>query len=107
MKILFMLFLLISSIFARDISTRYDVHVTMFGHVGYADVTLKESGDNYEIKLVAKTIDVAAVLLSNRVETFTSRGKIKNGKYIPDIFITTKETTIKKRLHLVKKKAKW
>jgi hypothetical protein len=98
MKILFMLFLLISSIFARDISTRYDVHVTMFGHVGYADVTLKESGDNYEIKLVAKTIDVAAVLLSNRVETFTSRGKIKNGKYIPDIFIKTKETTKKTRV---------
>lgn len=98
MKILFILFLLTSSIFAQDVSTRYDVHVTMFGHVGYADVTLSENGREYEIKLVAKTIDVAAVLLSNRVETFTSKGKIKDGKYLPDIFIKTKETTKKTRV---------
>ncbi len=98
MKILFILFLLTSSIFAQDVSTRYDVHVTMFGHVGYADVTLSENGREYEMKLVAKTIDVAAVLLSNRVETFTSKGKIKDGKYLPDIFIKTKETTKKTRV---------
>ncbi|MFA5455509.1 MAG: DUF3108 domain-containing protein [Sulfurimonas sp.] len=98
MKILSILFLLISSIFAQDVSTRYDVHVTMFGLVGYADVTLSENGHEYEIKLVAKTIDVAALLLSNRVETFTSKGKIKNGKYIPDIFIKTKKTTKKTRV---------
>lgn len=98
MKILSILFLLMSSIFAQDVSTRYDVHVTMFGHVGYADVTLSENGREYEIKLVAKTIDVAAVLLNNRVETFTSKGKIKDGKYLPDIFIKTKETTKKTRV---------
>lgn len=98
MKILLILFLLTSSIFAREVSTRYDVHVTMFGHVGYADFTLSENGDEYEAKLVAKTIDIAAVLLKNRVETFTSRGKIINGIYIPYIFIKTKETTKKTRV---------
>lgn len=33
---------------------------------------------------------MAATLLKNRVETFTSRGKIINGKYLPDIFIKTR-----------------
>lgn len=98
MKILLILFLLTSSIFAREVSTRYDVHVTMFGHVGYADFMLSENGDEYEAKLVAKTIDIAATLLKNRIETFTSRGKIINGIYTPYIFIKTKETTKKTRV---------
>lgn len=98
MKNLLILFFLISSVFAREVSTRYDVHVTMFGHVGYADFTLRENGDEYEAKLVAKTIDIAALLLKDRVETFTSRGKIVNGIYIPDIFIKTKYTTKKTRV---------
>lgn len=97
MKFLLTLFLLSSSFFALDISTRYDVYVTMFGHVGYCDVELHEDKERYEIKVIAKTIDTAAMLLSNRVETFTSKGKIKNGRYIPDVFIKTKETTKKTR----------
>jgi len=70
----------------------------MFGHVGYADFTLRENGDKYEAKLVAKTINIAATLLKNRVETFTSRGKIINGVYTPSVFIKTKDTTKRKRI---------
>ncbi|MDD5400764.1 MAG: DUF3108 domain-containing protein [Sulfurimonas sp.] len=99
MKHILLACLFISSIFAQDFSTRYDVHVSLFDHVGYADVTLKEDGKNYEIKLVAYTIGVAATLLSNRVETFISKGKIINGRYIPDTFVKIKETT-KKTKHL-------
>lgn len=98
MKFLLILFFLTSSIFAREVSTRYDVHVTMFGHVGYADFTLSENGNEYEAKLVAKTIDIAATLLKNRIETFTSRGKIINGIYTPSVFIKTKDTTKRKRI---------
>ncbi|MBW6487744.1 DUF3108 domain-containing protein [Sulfurimonas sp.] len=98
MKILLILLLLTSSIFAREVSMRYDVHVTMFGHVGYADFTLSENGDEYEANLLAKTIDIAAALLKKRVETFTSRGKIINGIYIPYIFIKTKNTTRENRV---------
>lgn len=98
MKFLLILFFLTSSIFAREVSTRYDVHVTMFGHVGYADFTLSEKGDEYEAKLVAKTIDIAATLLKNRIETFTSRGKIIDGVYTPSVFIKTKDTTKRKRV---------
>jgi len=118
MKYILLTFLFISSIFAQDFSTRYDVHVSLFDHVGYADITLKEDGKNYEVKLVAYTIGVAATLLSNRVETFISKGKIVNGRYVPDSFVKIKETTkksrqqtyyfdhVKKKIKLVEEKTK-
>ncbi|QOY54997.1 DUF3108 domain-containing protein [Candidatus Sulfurimonas marisnigri] len=93
MKILVMMFLFINFLYAQGFSTRYDVNVGMFGRVGYADLTLKENAESYELKLVAKTVDVAAFLLNNRVEIFISKGKIVNGKYIPDTFIKTKTKT--------------
>ncbi len=98
MRYILILFLLISSLFSKDISTRYDVHVSLLGNVGYADVTLRESGDTYEIKLVANTIGVAAALLKDRVETFTSRGRVVDGRYVPDIFTASKVTTKRSRV---------
>lgn len=98
MRYVLILFLLISSAFSKDISTRYDVHVSLLGNVGYADVTLRESGDTYEIKLVANTVGVAAALLKDRVETFTSRGRVVDGRYVPDIFIASKVTTKRSRV---------
>lgn len=98
MRYILILFLLISSLFSKDISTRYDVHVSLLGNVGYADVTLRESGDTYEIKLIANTVGVAAALLKERVETFTSRGRVVDGRYVPDIFIASKITTKRSRV---------
>jgi hypothetical protein len=97
MKIFLLIFLFIGSLSAKDFSTRYDVNVGIFGKVGYADMTLKEDGNTYEAKLVANTVDVAAKLLGNRVETFTSKGKIIDGKYIPESFVKTKTSTRKTR----------
>ncbi|MCF6339823.1 MAG: DUF3108 domain-containing protein [Sulfurimonas sp.] len=97
MKFFLLTFILIGSVYAKDFSTRYDINVDMFGKVGYADITLKENGNTYEAKLIANTVDIAATLLGNRVETFTSKGKIVDGKYIPDIFIKTKTSTRKSR----------
>ena len=93
MKYFLILFLLVISLYAKDFSTRYNVHVSIFGDVGYADVELKEFGDEYEIKLVANTTGVAATLLKHRVETYISKGKIVKGRYIPDTFIKIKATT--------------
>lgn len=98
MKIVLLFFLFASSFFARESVTRYDVYATLFGHVGYCDVFIKEDGSTYEIKATAQTIDAAALLLQDRVETFESRGIIKNGKYIPNIFIKTKKTTKRTRV---------
>lgn len=98
MKTVLLFFLLTSSFFARESITRYDVFATLFGKVGYCDVLIKEDGSTYEVKVTAQTIDVAALLLKERVETFESRGSIKNGKYIPNIFIKTKKTTKRTRV---------
>lgn len=99
MKIRYLLLwiLVVNSLFAKEFSSRYDVVVTLFEKVGYADLILKEDEKNYEIKLTATTTGMAATLLKNRVETFTSRGKIINGKYLPDIFIKTRESNKRSR----------
>lgn len=98
MKIVLLFFLFVSSFFARESITRYDVYATLFGHVGYCDVHIKEDGNTYEARVTAKTIDVAALLLQDRVETFLSKGIIKDGRYIPNIFVKTKKTTKRTRV---------
>lgn len=98
MKIVLLFFLFASSFFARESMTRYNVHATLFGHVGYCDVFIKENERTYEIKAIAQTIGVASLLLKGRVEIFESRGIIKDGRYIPNIFIKTKKTTKRTRV---------
>ena len=88
---------IVSSLCAQTFSSRYEVEVTLFKKVGYADVLFIEDGQNYEIKLIATTIGAAATLLKHRTETFTSKGKIIDGRYVPDVFIKTKETTNRSR----------
>jgi hypothetical protein len=88
---------MLNSLFALEISTRYDLNVTLFEYVGYAEVDFKQDGKNYEIKLKATTKGMAATLLSERVETFISRGRVVNAKYIPDVFVKIKETAKKSR----------
>jgi hypothetical protein len=90
--------LLACSLLAQDFSARYNVNVGMFGKVGYADLIVEENGSNYEAKLSAIVVGVAATLTGNRVETFVSKGKIIDGKYVPDSFIKTKTTTRKNRV---------
>ncbi|HUH42089.1 MAG TPA: DUF3108 domain-containing protein [Sulfurimonas sp.] len=88
---------IVTSLCAQTFSSRYEVEVTLFQKVGYADVLFIEDGQNYEIKLIATTIGAAATLLKHRTETFTSKGKIIDGRYVPDVFIKTKETTNRSR----------
>ncbi len=97
-KIIIILLLLCSSFFAKDFSARYHVNVGMFGQVGYSDFTLKEDGDSYEATTSAVMIGVAATLTGNWVETFLSKGKIVDGKYVPESFVKTKSRTGKKRV---------
>lgn len=97
MRYFLLLNIITTLLLAQNFSARYDVDVKLFGKVGYADITLKEDKNSYEIQLVANTIGAVATLLGNRVETFISRGKIVGGGYVPDVFIKIKETTKKTR----------
>ncbi|ABB43679.1 hypothetical protein Suden_0398 [Sulfurimonas denitrificans DSM 1251] len=90
-------FLVVSTLFAKEISSRYEIEVTLFKKVGYADIIFKEDGKNYETTLTVTAVGMAATLLRNRFETFTSRGKIVDGRYVPDIFIKTKEDNKRSR----------
>jgi hypothetical protein len=98
MRLLTTTIILAGSLISADFSTRYDVDVGMFGKVGYADITLKESPENYEMKLVAKTTGTAASLTGDRVETYISKGQRMAGKYIPDSFVKIKKTNQKERV---------
>jgi len=119
MKLLITSLLLVSSVFSNDFSTRYDVNVGMFGKVGYADVTLETDGNTYIMSASATTVGTAAKLTGNRAETYTSKGHIIEGQYIPDTFTKLKTTSRAtreqtytfnhetKEVKLVQKNSKW
>ena len=98
MKLLITSIILAGSLLADSFTTRYDVNVGMFGKVGYADVSLEENQDTYEMKLVATLVGTAASLTGKRVETYISKGHILDGKYTPDSFIKIKKTTREERI---------
>jgi len=98
MKLLIIFLLLLSSLFAESVSSRYNVNVSLFGSVGYIDVILEEKKDTYKMTMIANTTGTAATLTANRLETYTSEGKIIDGVYRPNSFIKIKKTNHKKRV---------
>ena len=98
MRLLIFTLILTGSLLAADFSTRYDVDVGMFGKVGYADVTLKKDENSYEMMLVAITTGTAATLTGKRVDTFISKGRIVEGRYLPQSFVKIKKTTREEKI---------
>ena len=92
MKLLVIVFFLVSSLFATSFTSRYNVNISMFGKIGYIDFSIQEDTDNYELKVEAYTTGTVASLTGNRKESFVSSGKIIDGLYIPDTFVKTKST---------------
>ncbi|MDA7817004.1 DUF3108 domain-containing protein [Sulfurimonas sp.] len=98
MKFFVLLILGLSLVNAGGFFSKYHVNVGMFGQVGYADLHVEVDEDKYKAHLDAVIIGVAATLTSNRVERFTSIGRIVNGKYIPDSFVKIKRNDRKSRV---------
>ena len=98
MKQLFILLIFISSLLSANFSAHYDVHVSLFGKVGYININLQENANTYRMTLLAKTTGAAAALTSDRVETYISEGKIVNHIYTPDSFVKIKKTNHKTRV---------
>jgi len=86
---------LFSSLMSASFSARYNVDVSLFGEVGYIDISLDEKPDTYIMTMVATTTGAAAALTANRVETYISKGKIINKVYIPSSFVKIKKTNYK------------
>ena len=98
MRLFIMSIILVASLVAKDFTSRYDVNIGMFGTIGYIDMIVKEDENSYEMSIVAKTIGTVATLTKDRKELFTSKGKIVDGKYIPDVFVKTRTTNYKSRV---------
>lgn len=100
MKLLITTILFVSMLFSDTITTRYDVHVGLFGQVGHADISIEQHKNHYKMELVATLSGTAAALTGNRVETYISEGEIKNGLYQPLRFSKIKKTDHEERVQI-------
>ena len=98
MRLFIMSIILVASLVAKDFTSRYDVNIGMFGTIGSIDMIVKEDENSYEMKVIAKTTGTVATLTKDREELFTSKGKIIDGKYIPDVFVKSRITNYKSRV---------
>lgn len=96
-KILWILLLLFESVNAKIISASYEVSFGVFQAIGIADAQLEIRDDQtYTIRVEAKTTGIAKVLSNNRIEVYESRGRVKNGKLIPETYYKIRQTDAQK-----------
>ena len=66
--------------------TRYDVHLSLFGKVGEATVSIAIEGDRYVMIVEDHATGMAAKISDNEHDRFVSEGHILDGRYISDRF---------------------
>ena len=92
------LVMLFSFSFAKTITAYYNVGYGFFDTVAKAKAVIELNKNNYHIKIEAKTAGFMTSF-TNRFESFESFGEIKEGEFIPQVFInyrTDGETKKKK-----------
>ncbi|WP_297574853.1 DUF3108 domain-containing protein [uncultured Campylobacter sp.] len=90
MRLFFVIVFIAISTFAKgaeEVHFKYDVSFGIFGKIGSADAVLKSENNSYEITLDAKSSGLAKTLSGNRREYFYSKGEIKDGTLIPEVYI--------------------
>lgn len=101
MRILFILFFIISSLFAQNIVLKksYDVSYGIFSKLGISDAYFSANYETntYEARITANANGFAKVLSKNRSEIYLSKGEIKDGKFLPKIFYKQSSTNSKNR----------
>lgn len=96
-KILILFLLLVQISSAEVINASYEVSFGIFQKMGIADARFELKEDQtYSIRIDARTTGVAKILSNNRVEMYESKGIVKNGKLIPEKFVTVRQTDSKK-----------
>jgi hypothetical protein len=93
MKIIMLLTLFITALMSNDykIEAKYEITYGILGSIGDASADLKVEKGTYKIKLKAKARGLVKILSSSRVETHESTGIVKDGKFLPTIFISSKK----------------
>ncbi len=92
-KFFISLLLIISNTTASDylLSSKYKISYGYFGTIGKATADLVVEKGTYKIKVKAQTTGLVKVLTRSRIEVYESTGIVKNGLFIPDVFIESKK----------------
>ena len=85
-RLLPLLLLTALSLAAGRIEAHYDIHFSVFGKIGEADLSLETFGDHYHIRVEAGLVGTAAALGRNRREIHQSFGFIENGLLVPTYY---------------------
>ncbi len=91
-KLLILVTLFVAFLDAKTIEVTYKVTYGVFGKVGSAVGRLETNATNYAITIDIATAGLAKILSGNRKEHYISRGIIKDGLFVPQVFEKIKET---------------
>jgi hypothetical protein len=83
--------LLVSSLQAEILRANYDVSYGIVGKIGVAKAVLDKQGSTYTIDIRLAATGLAKSLSGNRKERHLSRGHIRKGKLISDMYEVTRE----------------
>ncbi len=65
----------------------FALHSSMTGTLAKAQASAKTSGNRYKIDIKVATQGIYNLLKGKRIEHYSSKGHIKNGKYYSDLFV--------------------
>ncbi len=71
----------------KSISADYDVSYGVIGKVGKAHASLNIDNGTYKIRVKGEGIGLAKYLSLGRQEVYESTGVIKDGKFLPNLFV--------------------
>ncbi len=96
-KIVLLLVILSQIVSAKVLTAKYEVSFGIFQTMGVSETRFEIKDDQtYTIRIEAKTTGIAKVLSGNRIEVYESRGTVRNGKLLPDMYSKVRKNNAKK-----------
>lgn len=94
----FLLFaVFVTTVFGFESYAKYKTGYGIFT-LGEATAFIKiDENGRYDSQVIGTATGLAAVLSGNRKEIYTSKGKVVEGRLVPEIFTSSRETNSKKR----------
>ncbi|WP_456450405.1 DUF3108 domain-containing protein [Hydrogenimonas sp.] len=71
---------------AEVMKAEYVVEYGIFGKMGLSEAVLDRNATHYHIVMKAKATGLAKVLSGGRVEIYKSRGRVVDGRLVPDVY---------------------
>lgn len=96
MRLIIIYFSLFTSLFALDMTAKYNVEYGIFGNVGTTETrTFVDSNNRYKVDLHVQTVGLANFMSGGREEWFLSIGSVnEKGIFMPEVF----EKVVKQRV---------